>query len=183
MNANLYHVTKFPLYLSFTVHYFYTKISGFTQFFIPKNSFLLFLCAHFLLREILGLNLTFAVRRIREAWTIYYLLAGAVVTESFSYKKIQEKETNKQHKHHILSFCHLNLCSLLHRLWLFIAITFLDGPKSCSSFPWNTDLNVGWMKTLGKFILLLVFRLESVLVCVSVSSLFNTEQARRSRPS
>ena len=101
----------------------------------------------------------------------------------FLTKKIQEKETNKQHKHHILSFCHLNLCSLLHRLWLFIAITFLDGPKSCSSFPWNTDLNVGWMKTLGKFILLLVFRLESVLVCVSVSSLFNTEQARRSRPS
>ena len=33
-NTNLYHVTKFPLYLSFTVHYFYTKISSFTQFFI-----------------------------------------------------------------------------------------------------------------------------------------------------
>ena len=32
-NANLYHVTKFPLlYLSFTVHYFYTLISSFTQF-------------------------------------------------------------------------------------------------------------------------------------------------------
>ena len=28
-NMNLYHVTKFPLYLSFTVHYNYSKISRF----------------------------------------------------------------------------------------------------------------------------------------------------------
>ena len=33
-NVNLYHVTKFPLYLSFTVHYFYTYTSSFVQFFI-----------------------------------------------------------------------------------------------------------------------------------------------------
>ena len=47
-NANLYHVTKFPLYLSFTVHYFYTYISSFTQFLIHENCFELFLSAHFL---------------------------------------------------------------------------------------------------------------------------------------
>ena len=28
-NVNLYHVTKFPLYLSFTVHYNYSEISRF----------------------------------------------------------------------------------------------------------------------------------------------------------
>ena len=31
-NAKLYHVTKFPLYLAFTVHDFYTLISSFRQF-------------------------------------------------------------------------------------------------------------------------------------------------------
>ena len=66
-NANLYHVTKFPLYLSFTVHYFYTKISSFTHFFIHKNCFEPFLTAHFLFLEIFNLNLTFAVCRICEA--------------------------------------------------------------------------------------------------------------------
>ena len=30
--ANLYHVTKFPIYLSFTVHHFYLLISRFAQF-------------------------------------------------------------------------------------------------------------------------------------------------------
>ena len=38
-NANLYHMTKFSLYLSFTFHYFYTQISSFMQFFIHKNCF------------------------------------------------------------------------------------------------------------------------------------------------
>ena len=66
-NANLYHVTKFSLYLSFTVHYFYTKINSFTQFSIRKNSFELFLSAHFRFLEILNLNLTFAFFRMREA--------------------------------------------------------------------------------------------------------------------
>ena len=45
-NANLYQVTKFSFYLSFTVHYFNTQISSFTQFFIHKNCFELFLSAH-----------------------------------------------------------------------------------------------------------------------------------------
>ena len=40
--------------------------SGFTQFFIRKNCFELFLSIHFLFWEILNLNLTFAVCRIRE---------------------------------------------------------------------------------------------------------------------
>ena len=65
--ANLYHVTKFPHYVSFTVHYFYTQISSFKQLFIHKNCFELFLSAHFLFCEILNLNLTFAICRIREA--------------------------------------------------------------------------------------------------------------------
>ena len=30
-NVNLYHVTKFSIYLSFTVHYSYTKIGRFTS--------------------------------------------------------------------------------------------------------------------------------------------------------
>ena len=51
-NPNLCHVTKFPLVFTcrsgFTVHYFYTLISSFKQFFVHKNSFELFLAAHFL---------------------------------------------------------------------------------------------------------------------------------------
>ena len=49
-------LTKFPLYLPFTVHYFYPKISSFSH----KYCFELFLSAHFLFREILNLNLTFS---------------------------------------------------------------------------------------------------------------------------
>ena len=52
---------EFLHYLSFIVHYFYAWISAFTQFFIHKNCFELFFPAHFLLWEILNLNLTFAV--------------------------------------------------------------------------------------------------------------------------
>ena len=44
--------TKFPLYLSFTVHYFYTLFSGFTQFLIHKNCFELSLSAYFLFLKI-----------------------------------------------------------------------------------------------------------------------------------
>ena len=44
---NLYHVTKFSLNLSFTVHYKYTEISRFTPVFIHKNSFELFLIGSF----------------------------------------------------------------------------------------------------------------------------------------
>ena len=54
-------MTKFPHYLSFTVHYFYTWVSSLTQFFIYKICFELFLSAHFLFWEIRNLNLTFAV--------------------------------------------------------------------------------------------------------------------------
>ena len=39
----------------------------FTQFFVQMNYFELFLSAHFLFLEILNVNLTFAVCRIREA--------------------------------------------------------------------------------------------------------------------
>ena len=60
-NANLRHVPKFPLYLLFTVYYFYTYISSFKQFFIHKNCFELFLTAHFLFWEIRNLNLIYAV--------------------------------------------------------------------------------------------------------------------------
>ena len=47
-NANLYHVTKSPLYLFFTVHYFYAYIGSVIKFSIHKNYFELFLSAHFL---------------------------------------------------------------------------------------------------------------------------------------
>ena len=58
--VNLYHVTKLPLYLSFTVHYFYTYISSFAQFFSHKNCFEQYLYAvHFLFWEILNLNLRY----------------------------------------------------------------------------------------------------------------------------
>ena len=59
--ANLYHVSKFPLYLSFTVHYFFAWFSSFTQFSLRKNYFELFFSAYFLFWEIHNLNLTFAV--------------------------------------------------------------------------------------------------------------------------
>ena len=45
-NVNLYHVTKFCPQLSFTVYYFYTKISGFTPVLsirIVLDSFYLFI--------------------------------------------------------------------------------------------------------------------------------------------
>ena len=58
---------SFPIYLPFTVHYFYTQISSFTQYFIHMNCFEQFLSVYFLFWEILNLNLTFAVCRIREA--------------------------------------------------------------------------------------------------------------------
>ena len=47
-NVNLYHVTKFSLLLSFTVHYIYLKlvVSG---HFHPKNYFAQFLFVHFLI--------------------------------------------------------------------------------------------------------------------------------------
>ena len=51
-NASLYHVTKFPLYLSITVHYFNTWISSYTQFFIHKNCFQpFFICSFSILRN------------------------------------------------------------------------------------------------------------------------------------
>ena len=52
-----------PLLFIISTH----KLGSFAQFFIHKNWFELFLSAHFLFCEILTLNLTFAVCRIREA--------------------------------------------------------------------------------------------------------------------
>ena len=45
---NVYTVTKFSLHLSFTVHYFYTKISNFMAFLSMKIVLNCFLCAYFL---------------------------------------------------------------------------------------------------------------------------------------
>ena len=74
-NANLCLVTKFPLYLSFTVHYFYTYISSFMQFLMHTNCFELFLSAHFLFWEILNLSLTF-VTYLKLKFSIYFRLSG-----------------------------------------------------------------------------------------------------------
>ena len=83
-NANLYHVTKFPLYFSFTVHYFYTWISSFTQFCIHKNRFEPFLSAHFLFWEILNLNLTFAF-----CLPSYVKLKISIPASSFTFRQSQ----------------------------------------------------------------------------------------------
>ena len=64
----MYHLTNFPLYLSFTVHYFYTKISSFKQLFILKNCFELFYPLFFLFWEILNLNLP--VCRNNITWSL-----------------------------------------------------------------------------------------------------------------
>ena len=60
-NVNLYRVTKFSIYLSFTVHHNYTKIGRFTPILSILNCFTLFLSAHFSFWKFLNLNLTFAV--------------------------------------------------------------------------------------------------------------------------
>ena len=55
---------------------FSTQISCFTQFFIHKNCFELFLSAHFLFWEILNLNLTFAVCRIYVTLKLSIVVKG-----------------------------------------------------------------------------------------------------------
>ena len=74
-SANLYRVTKFPLYLLFTVHYFNIQSSSFTQFYIHTNCFGLFLSAHFQFWEILNLNLTFVFAvYVKRKLSIYWLM-------------------------------------------------------------------------------------------------------------
>ena len=60
---NLFHVTKFPLYLSFTVHYNYTKICRV----IPIISIRIVLSCSSHIQKFLNLNLTFAIVRKRDA--------------------------------------------------------------------------------------------------------------------
>ena len=60
-NVNLYHVTKFSIYLSFTVYYNYTKIGRFTPILSITICYKLFLSAHFSFLKFLNLNLTFAI--------------------------------------------------------------------------------------------------------------------------
>ena len=58
----MYHVTIFFLFMSFTVHYFYTKISVFTSFLSIRNVLdCFYLLIFFLFCEILKLNLSFAI--------------------------------------------------------------------------------------------------------------------------
>ena len=66
-NVNLYHLTKFSLYLSFTVYYLNKTISRFTlvsSINIVLNSFYLFI---FYFQDILNLKLTFVVCRERDS--------------------------------------------------------------------------------------------------------------------
>ena len=58
-NVNLYHVTKFSIYVSFTVHYNYTKIGRFT----PILSITIVLSCFYLLISHFE-NLTFSVCRL-----------------------------------------------------------------------------------------------------------------------
>ena len=75
-NANLYHVIKFPLYLSFTVHYFHKKISSFTRFFIHKNCFeLFFSCSFSILRNS---QLESDVCRLPSTWCLNSLFYSRI---------------------------------------------------------------------------------------------------------
>ena len=70
-NVNLYHVTKFSIYLWFTAYYNYTKIGRFTP--IPSVRIVSFkiLITHYSFWQFLNLNLTFAVCRKRDhAWSL-----------------------------------------------------------------------------------------------------------------
>ena len=46
-NVNLYHVTKFPLYSLFTIHYKKTKIGGFTPMLSIR---IVFICSFLILK-------------------------------------------------------------------------------------------------------------------------------------
>ena len=127
-----------------------------------------------IMRRVNQLSARFPTLIISAGHLICLLARPLQKSAPFSSKKKRKEGKKEANKLSSIPFYHLYIFPLFCRLWFFIAITFLDGPKSCSSFLWNTDLNVGWMKTLGKFILLLVFRLESVLVCALVSSFLNS---------
>ena len=49
-NVNMYHVTKFSLYFSFTVHYIITNISSFTLVLSEKLFRTVFICSVSILR-------------------------------------------------------------------------------------------------------------------------------------
>ena len=49
-NVNMYHVTKFSLYFSFTVHYIITNISSFTPVLSEKLFRTVFICSVSILR-------------------------------------------------------------------------------------------------------------------------------------
>ena len=129
-----------------------------------------------IVRRVNQLSARFATLIISARHLICLVARPLQKSAPFSSKK-KKKRKKEAHKLSSIPFYHLYFFSLFCRLWFFIAITCLDDQKSCSSFLWHTDLNVGWMKTLGKFILLLVFRLESVLVCALVSSFLNSSFA------
>ena len=64
-------MTKFSLNLSFTVHYKYMEISGFTPVFIHKNSFeLFFYRLIFYFENFVNVNMTFAVKVRGRAFSI-----------------------------------------------------------------------------------------------------------------
>ena len=60
-NVNLYHVTKFSIYLSFTIYYNYPKIGKFTLILSIR---IVLRCFYLLISHFENLNLMFAVRRI-----------------------------------------------------------------------------------------------------------------------
>ena len=64
-NVNLYHVTKFSLYLSFTVHYNYTKIGRFPPILSIRIVLAVFVCS-FLILKISQLESHVAVCRKRD---------------------------------------------------------------------------------------------------------------------
>ena len=70
---NLFHVTKFFLYLPLTFLYFYKKLLVSFFFFIHKNCFGLSSSTYYLFWEVVNLNLRFGVCRNRDSKSLYYL--------------------------------------------------------------------------------------------------------------
>ena len=64
---SLYHMTKFSLYFSFTVGYFYEKDKSLTPVLFIRVVLEYFYLLYLLFWEILTLNLTFAICHKRES--------------------------------------------------------------------------------------------------------------------
>ena len=104
---NLYHLTKFPLYLSFTVHYNY-PVHESQQVYansIHKNCFKLFLYAHFSFWKFFYLNLTLAAM-LNLSITPYHAFRIVRETDAFWWLTKMAFLISSEHKHRSTMFLH-----------------------------------------------------------------------------